>query len=151
MNIVKLDSLPTEIHNLVAESEREGYRFVRRFLDEYESGVNDFSAQGEALFSVLDNGKLIGIGGVNVQPGGDLSIGRLRHLYISRSVRGSGFGKNLVSVIENHSRQYFNKLVLFTNFENSIGFYEKLGYVPINLPKISHEKIIGISKINEYL
>lgn len=141
MDIVKLHSLSTEILKLVSESEREGYRFVRRLVDEYESGVNDFSAYGEALFSVQNNGKLIGIGGVNIQPGGDPSVGRLRHVYISSSVRGSGFGKKLVSVIEAHSKQYFNKLVLFTNFENSIGFYEKLGYAPVNFPKISHEKI----------
>lgn len=143
MEIKKLNSLPTEILDLVLESEQEGYRFVRRLVDHYESGENNFLAQGEALFSVRENGKLIGVGGVNIQPGGDPSVGRLRHVYISRSARGAGVGKKLISVIETHSRQYFNKLVLFTDFENSVGFYEKLGYVPVSFPKVSHEKIIA--------
>ncbi len=142
MNIQKLDALPTEILDLVVESEREGYRFVRRLVDEYRSGDNDFSAHGEALFSVLEDGKLIGVGGVNIQPGDNPSVGRLRHVYISKSARGLGVGKKLISVIEDHSGQFFSKLVLFTNFESSIGFYNKLGYASVSLPKISHEKTI---------
>lgn len=140
MDIKKIDCLPSEIIDIVLESESEGFRFVRRLVNEYASGGNNFSAEGEALFAVRRNGVLIGVGGVNVQPGGDSSVGRLRHVYISKSARGLGFGKKLISVIESHSRPYFNKLVLFTNFENSIGFYEYLNYRPVNLPKVSHQK-----------
>ncbi|MCV2402393.1 GNAT family N-acetyltransferase [Marinomonas sp. C2222] len=143
MDIQKIAQLPTDVMELVSESELEGYRLVRRLVDEYVSGENCFSSLGEALFSVRDNGKLVGIGGVNIQSGDDPSVGRIRHVYISKSARGLGAGKKLISTIEAHSCNYFTSLVLFTSFEDAIKFYESLGYVAVSLPKISHRKVIS--------
>lgn len=74
-----------EIARLIEESEREGFRHLRRLTEEYELGLNRFDGPGEALFGAYDGERMIGIGGLNRDPyTSRTQVGRLRRLYVSR-------------------------------------------------------------------
>ncbi|MFT3883033.1 MAG: hypothetical protein QM703_25700 [Gemmatales bacterium] len=48
----RLDDLPIDsLEALAKESEHEGWRFLRRLVDEWISGANRFAESGEALFA----------------------------------------------------------------------------------------------------
>lgn len=54
---------------LVAESQREGFRFIRRLLHDYEEGTNRFDQLGECLVGAFaSDGQLIAIAGLNTDP-----------------------------------------------------------------------------------
>ncbi|PWW20714.1 hypothetical protein DFO73_1145 [Cytobacillus oceanisediminis] len=44
-----------DLNSLLAESKSEGFRFLSRLIDEYQSGINTFSDRGEGLFGVKDH------------------------------------------------------------------------------------------------
>src|SRR5262249_41338641 len=82
---------------MVAESERAGYRFVRRLADEWADGANRFDRPGEVLFAAWMEGRLIGACGLNVDPYTRApGVGRGRHLYVLTDYRRSGVGRRLV-------------------------------------------------------
>ncbi|MFD2176927.1 hypothetical protein [Veronia pacifica] len=65
MRIERVYELPSQILSLVNESEREGFRFLTRLKSDFDSRVNTFSKDGEALFAVFEANVLIAIGGIN--------------------------------------------------------------------------------------
>ena len=117
---------------LAEEGAREGFRFVRRLLDEHASGQVRFDGPGEALLGVLDGDELVAIGGVTRDPyGGDADVGRVRHVYVRPSHRRGGVGARLLAALEAHARRHFTALVLRTDTAAAAGFYEALGYEPL--------------------
>ncbi|MBS1524773.1 MAG: GNAT family N-acetyltransferase [Bacteroidetes bacterium] len=127
------------IGQLAEEAASEGYAFVQRTIDEWETGVNRFSDDGEALLGLMAGTKLIGIGGLNrdtytEQP----NIGRVRHLYIRSAYRRKGYATILMKTIINQAGQHFAMLRLFTDNPEAAVFYETLGFDKADLPKASH-------------
>ena len=64
MNITidKAEQLPTQIQELAKQAQKEGFQFVDRLIEEYESGKNRFNQPGEFLLFVYDDEKLIAWG-----------------------------------------------------------------------------------------
>ena len=142
MKIEKLNALP-DLSTLLAESEQEGFRFLRRLVNDYDSNINRFAAAGEALFAVFDAEQCIAIGGVNQNPLGDKTVGRVRRVYVSSSKRGQRIGQMLMNHIEDWSRKHFQSLELFTDTQSASRFYESLGYTRVDIDKVSHTKQIS--------
>ena len=140
LKIERITELPDSLMTLVVESEQQGYRFLRRLVNHFQNGENRFCCTGEALFATTYQGALVGIGGVNIQPDSEGMVGRVRHLYVANRYRHLGIGRQIMAVIEQHSQHHFAKLVLFTDTSSAEKFYLSLGYEPVNLPKISHQK-----------
>lgn len=114
---------------LVAESERVGYRFVRRLADEWASGANRFDRPGEALFAARMDGRLIGACGLNVDPYmPGLGVGRVRHLYVLADYRRLGVGRRLVEQVLDAARGRFEWLRLSTQNPAAARLYEQLGF-----------------------
>jgi N-acetylglutamate synthase-like GNAT family acetyltransferase len=93
-NIVKVESLINyNLERLLIESEQEGYRFVRKLVDQYESGENRFQKAGEVLYVAVLDEEVVGVCGLNldlyVQ---DDTLGRVRHLYVLTQCRNQGVG-----------------------------------------------------------
>ena len=84
MDIRVIDLLDAnELQPLMKASVDEGYDFIRKLWDEYQSGVNRFNAQGAVLIGVYDGDTLIAIGGVHPDPYlTQATIGRVRHVYV---------------------------------------------------------------------
>jgi hypothetical protein len=94
VEVARLFDLPAAaLAPLVAESEQDGWRFVRRLAEEWADGTNRFDRPGEALLAAWMDGALIGVCGLNVDPyAGEPTIGRVRRLYVLRRLRGRGSG-----------------------------------------------------------
>src|SRR4051812_2163930 len=88
------DLRPDSLAELVAESERSDFRFVRKLMDDWISGINRFDKPGEALFTVTVDSRVVAVGGLNQDryvgvPG----IGRVRRLYVLEAFRRRGVGR----------------------------------------------------------
>ncbi|WP_062270128.1 GNAT family N-acetyltransferase [Endozoicomonas arenosclerae] len=127
---------------MTQESVQEGYRFLKRLTMDFESGVNCFNQKGESLFAAYHQNRLVGIGGINIDPyEGKTSTGRVRRLYIREDYRNKGVGRLLMSAIEDHAKDYFDQIQLFTDTPEATEFYLKLGYQVVNVGKASHKKV----------
>lgn len=144
MDVQKVNKLPPDVHYLLEESLKDGFNFVRRLIDDYESGTNRFNKSGEALFTLTENGKCIGIGGINIDPGAsDNEIGRIRRVYIMKSFRGEGAGRILIAALEDWAAEQFSELRLYTDTKEAAAFYDRLGYKRSIHKGASHFKLLG--------
>jgi GNAT superfamily N-acetyltransferase len=128
-----------EFAPLVAESEREGFRFLARLVREFDDGGNRFAAPGEALLGCYRGAELVGVGGLNRDPySPEPRVGRLRHLYVSPPFRRRRVGRTLVDALVAAARPHFGVLLLRTDTPAAARFYEALGFAPVALPYATH-------------
>jgi GNAT superfamily N-acetyltransferase len=126
-----LELPPDQLAALVAESEREGWRFLRRLADEWTTGSNRFRQHGEALFAAHAAGALVGVCGLNVDPyAGNPRVGRVRRLYVHTLYRRRGIGRQLVEAVIQSATGVFDSLRLRTENPEAARFYEALGFRP---------------------
>jgi len=127
------------VSQLRDESSREGYSFVEKTIQDWESAENRFSRPGEQLWGLVSINELVGIGGLNYDPyTDDSSIGRVRHLYIRPAFRRKGCATMLMEAIIGQARQHFRVLRLFTANPAAAIFYEALCFQPTCAHKVSH-------------
>ncbi len=129
---------------LVAESEREGFRFLARLVREFDDGGNRFDAPGEALLGCYLGSELVAVGGLNRDPySPEPRVGRLRHLYVSPAFRRRGVGRTLVDALVAAARPHFGVLLLRTDTPAAARFYETLGFAAVALPYATHRMVLG--------
>jgi len=130
LTIVPLSELPVDgLSELVEESERTGFRFVQRLVDEWQAGANRFDCPTETLLAAMLEANLVGVCGLNVDPyAADGRIGRVRHLYVLASQRRHGVGQQLVEEIIRRATGHFDVLRLRTQNPQAAVFYERLGF-----------------------
>lgn len=121
-----------EVEPLIAESEREGFRFLARLRAEHASGAARFDGPGEALLGVYADGNLVAVGGVSADPyeGGE-RVGRIRHVFVAREHRRRGTGRTLLAALTDAARPHFDVLTLRTDTAAAARFYEALGFAPV--------------------
>ena len=120
---------PDLLSDLVAESEAAGLRFVRRLVDEWINGSNRFERRGETLYAARLSRRIIGIGGLNVDPyAREPGIGRIRHLYVLSNFRRQGTGRQLVEAVIRAARANFQLLRLRTESPTAGWYYQALGF-----------------------
>jgi GNAT superfamily N-acetyltransferase len=125
---------------LVVESTADGYGFVQRTIEEWRSGKNRFSKNVEKLWGIIIDDELIGLGGLNQDPFFDEStVGRVRHVYVSRKYRGLGFSKVLMATIIDEAKGQFKTLRLSTNNPIAASLYESIGFKKIDGYKVTHQ------------
>lgn len=114
---------------LLDNSISEGHKLIQKLLDEYTAGSNKFNKNGESLFVARIEDKVIGIGGLNIDPYLDLiHVGRVRHLYVLPKYRGSGVGKKLLRTIIEEAKKYFQTLTLYTDNPVADKLYRNSGF-----------------------
>jgi ribosomal protein S18 acetylase RimI-like enzyme len=138
--IFKLHELETSaLQALVAESEQEGYRFVRRLAEEYVSGKNRFSKKGEALFAVSHDGDIVGVCGLNQDPYIQEEAGRVRHLYVMRAYRKQGAARILLHEVMKMAKGHFAYMTLRTDNPAADALYRSVGFsVSEKFPETTH-------------
>jgi GNAT superfamily N-acetyltransferase len=140
-DIIRLRELPTDrMAELVAEAERDGHRFPRRLVEEWQSGANRFAGPGEVLFAAVVNEQIVGVCGLNVDPyDGAPRVGRVRRLYVRAAYRSRGIGRRLVHQVIAAARGVFTVLRLRTEDREAAAFYEALGFRPcVGEPDCTH-------------
>ena len=140
--------LPPDMTALAHAATQEGHGHVTRLIAEFESGENRFSQHGEGLFVCCVGDRLVGVGGLNQDPyDSNPHAGRVRRVYVHHDYRRQGLASQLIAAIENHARQYFETLNLFTASVEADSFYRRLGYQPKTaVNKISHTKKLSSSE-----
>jgi len=115
------------LERLRVESSREGYNFIERLVDEWASGVNRFSAPGEAFFLAVADGQVVGVCGLNRDPyAHDPNFGRVRRLYVLPASRRSGIGLALLDTVVAYARDHFSLLRVRTDAASE--FYTASGF-----------------------
>lgn len=123
-----------DVYPLVLESEKEGFRFVRRLYDEYVSGANRFDRDGEALF-VARMGQIVGICGLNQDPYSQYNnVGRVRRLYVHPDIRKYGLGRRLVLDVIWEAKRHYEVLTLRTDNPVADQFYRAIGFSTVHVP-----------------
>jgi GNAT superfamily N-acetyltransferase len=140
MRVVKITELPFGFDNLIEESKGEGFNFLDKMSSEWKNGRNRFSLHNECLFAAIsDHEKLLGIGGLNLDPYlNDLTIGRVRHLFITSEMRNQGIGKTIIEKIVEAACPHFRLLRLRTNNPEAVNLYRSLGFSLIDHEDRSH-------------
>jgi GNAT superfamily N-acetyltransferase len=124
--VIRITEWPADaLDPLVEESEREGFRFVRRLKDDWLSGSNRFSKPGEALFGVFDGKCLLAVGGISRESS---DFGRLRRFYVKADQRRRGVGRLLIQHILAFAAPHYSRVVLHTDTINADRFYQSLGF-----------------------
>ncbi|WP_245631804.1 GNAT family N-acetyltransferase [Alicyclobacillus ferrooxydans] len=124
-----------DVYPLVLESEKEGFRFVRRLYDEYMSGANRFGCDGEALFVARQLNQMVGICGLNRDPYRPFgNVGRVRRLYVHTDFRKYGVGRQLVSNVIMEARRFYTTLSLRTDNPMADQFYRAIGFSTDHAP-----------------
>lgn len=114
---------------LLDSSIAEGYDFIQKLWDEYQSGVNTFSENGAVLLGVYEGDALVGIGGVHPDPYlGEATIGRIRHVYVMPGHRRGGIGGELVRALIARSSGTFKTFTLRTMTDHGRAFYTAIGF-----------------------
>src|SRR4051794_11823181 len=96
--IERVETLPLDrMDPLVAEADARGFRALARLVDGWRSGRNRFDRPGEALFLAREDGTVVGVCGLNVDPYlGDPAVRRVRHLYVAVGHQRQGIGTGLI-------------------------------------------------------
>lgn len=143
------DSNIDSLEMIAKEATEENYSFVRKTIDEWKSGVNNFSKKGEKLWGIFINNKCIAIGGLNKDPYiDDKDVGRVRHVYVSKEYRGQGLSIILLKLIISEAKKNFKSLRLSTHNPIAASLYESNGFNKVDGVKVTHEiKDLGEFKI----
>lgn len=115
---------------MIEESERQGFAFVRRLLDQWHSGVKRFDGPGERLFGAFAGpGRAVGICGLTRDPFTEApGVGRLRNLYVLAEFRRAGIGTALVRTVIAAARPAFDLLRLRAGSPEAARLYERHGF-----------------------
>jgi GNAT superfamily N-acetyltransferase len=145
LSVFRIRELPQDIGELSVPAAGEALQFVTRLVEEFQSGENRFTGQGEALFEVRLAGKLVAIGGLNIDPYvSDRSVGRVRRTYVHPAHRSRGIGRLLLETIENHARGRFEMLRLRPESEAASRFYIRAGFnLATDVSDVSHIKALS--------
>ncbi|MGW0820428.1 GNAT family N-acetyltransferase [Streptomyces sp. NPDC002845] len=122
-------------------ADREACRAVRKEVFVVEQGVPEeleydvYDAGAVHVLAVRDDGVPLGTGRLLYgaaaagKTGGDLSVGSLGRLAVTKSARGLGLGAALVRALEDAARARGLVAVDLHAQTHAMGFYERLGYV----------------------
>lgn len=151
MEIKLITDLPHDFSILESESKLDGFNFLEKMRLEWLSGKNLFNKKSEALYGIFENDKLLAIGGIKIDPySTEPSVGRVRHLYVSKSHRKHGLGSRLLKEILKDASNSFSKIRLRTDTIEAAIFYEKLGFKKIIDESASHQWIINSMTTNQF-
>jgi GNAT superfamily N-acetyltransferase len=138
------------LNELAALGETEGFRFIRRFVDDLTAGRVRPNNRCEFFLGVTAGDQLVGIGGVTPDPYlQDPLVGRLRHLYVRPGHRGAGVGRLLVAQLEARAEHCYAFLRLRTDTAAAARFYEQLGYEPVTTATATHQRALRLTSARQ--
>jgi GNAT superfamily N-acetyltransferase len=134
-----------DLVSLAADAAADGHVFVERMVSEWRDGTNRFERPGEHAWGVRMSGDLVAVGGLNVDPYvADVSVGRVRRLYVARATRRSGIGSILLDRIVAEASRSFSTLRLRTVNPEAAAFYSARGFKQVLGDEFcTHERHLG--------
>jgi GNAT superfamily N-acetyltransferase len=139
ISIRKIELSIPGMEHLQSEARQEGYDFIETLVEEWASAKNRFDAPGEMLCGHLDQGLLVAVGGLNLDPfAGRSDTGRIRRVFVRNGWRNKGIGRALVATLVDEARKNFRCVRLRAENEGAARLYESMGFVPIASPDATH-------------
>jgi GNAT superfamily N-acetyltransferase len=140
MIVIRKIELPIPgLERLRQEACDEGYDFLDTLVEEWASAANRFDGPGEVLCGYIDQGLLVAVGGLTLDPfAGRPDMGRIRRVYVKSAWRKRGIGRALVSALVDRARTHFSCVRLRAENALAARLYESMGFVPIESPDASH-------------
>jgi GNAT superfamily N-acetyltransferase len=143
ISIQQLTTLPPQLFDLEREAVDQGFNLVGRLIRDWQDGSNRFDKPGECLLAVTEDGTLLGVGGLNVDPYvPDGLTGRLRRLYVANAFRRRGIGEALVAALLQKAAQRFRQVRLSSDTESAAAFYVRLGFSAVEDETATHVKVL---------
>jgi ribosomal protein S18 acetylase RimI-like enzyme len=131
--------LNEDFDELLEESLKEKYQFLKRFKDDWTSGENRFDKEGETHVVAVEGLKPVGICGLSIDPYlNDPTMGRVRHLYVHPEFRRLTIGSILLEEVLEEAKEHFKVLRLRTHDEEAVAFYLKHGFQKSTLDNETH-------------
>ncbi|MBJ9966624.1 GNAT family N-acetyltransferase [Burkholderia seminalis] len=141
--ITQLHALPTQLFDLEREASTQGFKFLRRLIEEWCSGSNRFDKPGERLLMAEDDGSIVGIAGLNVDPyAAARDTARLRRVYVANDYRRRGIGEALVGALLEEAPPRFRVVRLSTDTDVAAAFYARLGFSAVADETATHVKML---------
>jgi GNAT superfamily N-acetyltransferase len=137
--IQKIELPVPGMESLQSEALAEGYSFIQTLVEQWASAENRFDDPGEILCGHLDQGLLVAVGALNIDPfAGSTEIGRIRKIYVRHAWRNKGVGRALVTTLVEEARKSFRCVRLRADNTHAARLYEKIGFAPIESPDATH-------------
>lgn len=131
--IQPLETLPADLAELVAASEREDFGALATLRDAWQAGTNRFDRECEILLAARRDGQLVGICGLNRDPYcEDPRVGRVRHLYVHPGARRTGVATQLLEEVLRRAIGNFELLRLRTHRQDAAAFYLARGFAAVD-------------------
>jgi GNAT superfamily N-acetyltransferase len=131
--------IKNELKILSEAASAEGYHFVQRTIEEWESRANQFSHPKEILLGYFIGSHIVGMCGLNIDPFSEENeTGRLRHLYTHPDFRKQGIAGQLVQSIIQNAGHYFTRIRLRTDNPIAERFYLKCGFQQVTEEDATH-------------
>src|ERR1700722_8018950 len=110
------NSLPVAaLGEMLESSLAEGFKMVQVLIDDWNNSTNTFSKPGEAFFIAEADGKVVGMGGRNIDPYlNDQNVARVRRLYVLPAFRRKSVGRMLMKSIMDVPPGTFTCFTLWT-------------------------------------
>ena len=142
MQPIRIESIePYGWGEILHTSKTEGHNMVNRLVTDFRAETNRFDGPGEVLLACLSGSAIVGIVGLNQLKEKQLGIvGLVRRLYVVPRYRGKGLGRCLVEELSMYARSHFVILTVNVGKLPARGFYEHLGFRPVDHPTITHMK-----------
>ncbi|MES2225161.1 MAG: GNAT family N-acetyltransferase [Patescibacteria group bacterium] len=128
-----------KLQPLAGEALADGDKFIQKTIDEWKSGANTFSKEGEKFWAIVIDDEYIACGGLNRDPyTEDGTVGRVRHVYVLKKYRGQGYSKIILNLIIGRAREYFSSLRLSTYNSIAASLYQSLGFEKVDEHKANY-------------
>jgi GNAT superfamily N-acetyltransferase len=135
--LVRIDrELPDGFERLRAEADAEGHRHMRRLADELASDATRF----EALFAAFDDGELLGVGGMTVEPAETPEPAfRMRRLYVSPRARRMGVARTLANALLQEGLARVDLVTAHAGGDEAGRFWSAMGFAAVEGRAWSHQ------------
>ena len=141
ITITRIAAMSPGVEALEGLAASEGFNFMTRLLAGWRSGANRFDKPGECLLDAFEGGRMIGIGGLTIDPYLPAAdAGRLRRLYVAPSARRRGIGAALVDALLQHASRRFRLVRLTTDTQAGGDFYLRCGFSQVDDDSATHAK-----------
>lgn len=119
--------LSSDLDDLRLEARREGYRFVERLVGEWESGQNRFEQAGESMMIAYEEGVVVAIGGITVDPVVAEAL-RMRRFYVRNSFRRQGLAQRLAEALLKSVEKSGKTITVNAGTPDAPAFWEAMGF-----------------------
>lgn len=137
MRIEQLTALPSQITDLRAEALAEGFDHIDALYQQWQDRRILFERPGEMLTAAFIENELAGIGGIT-EDFIDSSFLRMRRFYVRPHFRRHGVGKAIASYVLDRAMKHSRPMVLHTDTDRGVAFWQAMGFVPIQREKTTH-------------